>query len=88
MTGMQHEAPSLSNDDMLRIATELESENPLWLVVFGIYTRQFVAFPRFRAPRGSTMAVATHAGALTVRMREIERQTQGYPAERIPVGHE
>jgi hypothetical protein len=58
--------------NMLRIADNLESENPLWIVVFGIYSRQFIAFPRFNAPAG-TMAVARYPGALTDRMRRIER---------------
>ena len=67
--------PADTQDDtlnMLRIADKLESENPLWIVVFGTYSRQFVAFPRFNAPMG-TMAVARYPGALTERMRRIER---------------
>jgi hypothetical protein len=56
---------------MLRIAENLESENPLWIVIFGIYSREFVAFPRFNAPAG-TMAVARYPGALKERMRRIE----------------
>jgi hypothetical protein len=57
---------------MLRIAEEMESDNPLWIIVFGVYSRQFVAFPRFSAPVG-TMAVASYPPALTERMRAIER---------------
>lgn len=57
---------------MLRTAEEMELDNPLWIIVFGVYTRQFVAFPRFDAPAG-TMAVASYPPALIERMRAIER---------------
>ena len=66
-----------SDEDMARVATELEAENPLWIVVFGVYTRQFVAFPRFDQP-DRTIAVAYYPTALTSRMREIERRAQRY----------
>jgi hypothetical protein len=56
---------------MLRTAEEMELDNPLWIIIFGVYTRQFVAFPRFDAPMG-TMAVASYPPALTERMRAIE----------------
>lgn len=59
--------------DMVLIGKALESENPLWIVVFGIYSRQFVAFPRFSVPNG-TMAVARYPAALCQRMRRIEEQ--------------
>jgi hypothetical protein len=65
---------------MLGLARELESENPLWIVVFGVYTRQFVAFSRFRVPAGTAMVIAGYPGALALRMRDIERQAYGCPA--------
>jgi hypothetical protein len=61
-----------ADDEMLRAAEKMESDNPLWIIVFGVYSRQFVAFPRFNAPKG-TMAVAGYPPALTERMRAIER---------------
>jgi hypothetical protein len=64
------------DDEMLHAARQLESENPLWIVIFGVYTRQFVAFPRFSAP-GGTMAVAHCKEALTAKMRDIERKRPG-----------
>lgn len=72
--GETAESTSAQNEtlDMLRVAENLESESPLWIVVFGIYSRQFVAFPRFDTPTG-TMAVARYPGALAERMRRIER---------------
>jgi hypothetical protein len=62
----------MDENEMVRIASKLESENPLWIVIFGVYTRQFVGFPRFSVPSG-TFAVALYPGALTSRMRDIER---------------
>lgn len=61
-----------TDEEILRIVEEMESENPLWIIVFGVYTRQFVAFPRFDAPKG-TIAVALYPPALTGKMRDIER---------------
>jgi hypothetical protein len=57
--------------DMQCVAERLESDNPLWIVVFGVYTRQFVAFPRFAAPEG-TVITAGYPGALSERMRRVE----------------
>ena len=76
-------APSPDSDeDMARVARELEAENPQWIVVFGVYTRQFVGFPRFDGPAG-TMAVAYYPAALESRMRDIEEKAQRY-GKRMP----
>lgn len=53
------------------IASRLEVEHPLWMVVFGVYTQQFVCFPKFEAPSG-TMLAATYPDALSDRMRRVE----------------
>jgi len=53
-------------------ARQLERDHPDWMVVFGVYSRQFVAFPLFPAPP-RTIVVATYPGALSARMREVER---------------
>ena len=58
--------------EMLRTAEKLETDNPLWIVVFGVYSRQFIAFPRFNVPIG-TIAAARYPAALPGRMRRIER---------------
>jgi hypothetical protein len=71
-------------EDMRHIAQRLESENPLWLVLFGAYSKEFVAFPRFAAPSGTIIAVR-YPGAMTGRMREVEQAArigQG-PAARV-----
>jgi hypothetical protein len=58
-------------EDMRRAAERLESDNPLWSVMFGVYTRQFVAFPRFAVPEG-TVVTAGYPGALPEKMRRVE----------------
>jgi hypothetical protein len=57
--------------EMRRIAGQLEEDNPSWIVVFGVYTRQFIAFPRFDSPRG-TVVTASYPAALPPRMRAVE----------------
>jgi hypothetical protein len=57
---------------MRGIARKLENENPLWIVLFGYYSKQFIGFPRFIAPQGTIIAVS-HPSAMPGRMREIER---------------
>ena len=57
--------------DMGQIAVRLEAENPLWIVVFGSYSRQFVAFPRFDVP--FPVFLASHSpAALAERMGVVE----------------
>jgi hypothetical protein len=59
--------------EMRRIAKQLESENPLWIVIFGVYSQEFVAFARFDAPNG-TIITARYPAALPGKMREVERK--------------
>lgn len=54
-------------EDMQRAAENLESDNPL----LGIYSRQFVAFPRFSVPKG-TVVTAGYPSALPEEMRQVE----------------
>jgi hypothetical protein len=62
-----------ADDDAAReIAGQLEGEHPWWIVVFGTYTKEFVCFPRFRAPRGFRI-VAMYPKAAAERMSEVER---------------
>jgi hypothetical protein len=73
MTGSPRPAATTRPDaaQMRRIAAQMEEDNPFWIVVFGVYTREFVAFPRFTAPRG-TIVTALYPDALPPRMRAIE----------------
>jgi hypothetical protein len=53
------------------IARWTEEDNPLWIVVFGVYAKEFVCFPRFTVA-GGVIVVARHPGELTPWMRRIE----------------
>ena len=53
------------------MATGLERDHPRWLVVYGVYTRQYVAFPRFDAPSGTILS-AGMPGELVRRMQRTE----------------
>ncbi len=52
-------------------AGAIQESNPDWLVVWGVYTRQYVAFPLFPAPAGSVIQSASPEGLLR-RMRQAE----------------
>ncbi len=52
-------------------ARRLEAANPLWIVVFGVYSKEFVCFPRFGLAGGSIVA-ARNPDTLLPRMREAE----------------
>jgi hypothetical protein len=62
--------------DMRLLAQRLERENPSWIVLYGAYSKEFVAFPRFTVPRG-TIVVTRQPGALPARLRQIEQQAAG-----------
>ena len=57
-------------------ATETELQRPGWMVVWGIYSRQYVAFPLFAAPAG-TILTAAYPPALIERMQAAEHMAQG-----------
>ena len=65
MTGDEHEASR-------RAAEQIQAGHPRWLVLYGTYTREFVAFPLFAAPPG-TILTAHYPPALTERMHAAER---------------
>jgi hypothetical protein len=52
-------------------ARRLEADNPLWLVLFGVSSGEFVCFPRFSVPFRAILA-AKEPTALPSRMREVE----------------
>jgi hypothetical protein len=68
------EARVTGSDDaagMQGIAARLEVDNPSWIVLFGGYTREFVAFPRFDVPGGAVIT-ARNPDALPPRMLTVE----------------
>lgn len=68
-----------------QIAERLEKDNPRWIVVFGEYTKQFVAFPRFPVPRGTVVA-AHYPAALPAWMRAVESRALPSTAASAAVG--
>lgn len=63
---------AIYDPDKREQATRIERAFPHWLVMWGAYSRQFWAFPRFRVPRG-TIAHAASAGDLAGMMRAIQQ---------------
>jgi len=61
--------------DMRLLAQRLEQENPSWIVLYGAYSKEFVAFPRFTSPRG-TIVATRHPGTLPTRLRQVEQQAE------------
>jgi hypothetical protein len=62
-----------AGDDAAReIAERLEREHPLWIVIFGSYTKEFICFPRFAAPP-QFMVVALYPKAAAERMHRAEQ---------------
>jgi hypothetical protein len=66
---------SADDDEFREIARGIEEKVPEWIVVWGVYTRQFVAFPLWREPRGVVLT-ALYPDALVERMRDAERRLQ------------
>lgn len=66
-------SPDPHNEDACRrAAAQLQHDHENWLVMWGCYTRSFVAFPLFRAPRG-TVLTATTPDEMAAKMRREER---------------
>lgn len=71
----------MSPDDSREAARAIEQQQPGWMVVYGIYSKEYVAFPLFPAPRG-TILTATHPPALINQMLQAERRISGKPRHR------
>jgi hypothetical protein len=54
-----------------RMAAFVNRENPLWLVMYGVGSRRYWAFPAFRVPSG-TILDSVNLDELVTRMRETE----------------
>jgi hypothetical protein len=59
-------------------ARRLEADNPLWLVMFGVSSGEFVCFPRFSVPFRAIVA-AKNPDLLPSRMRTIENSALSTP---------
>lgn len=77
--------PGTNDHESRDIAQQIEQDNPRWIVVFGVYTRQFVGFPRFPAPPGTVIA-AQYPAAMSDRMRALEPPAMPGAAAGVPAG--
>jgi hypothetical protein len=67
----QHVQSTPAEEDHQELAARLDRDNPQWLVVWGIFSHEFVAFPLFRVPQG-TVLCARNSLELAGRMRQTE----------------
>jgi hypothetical protein len=54
-------------------AARISKEFPCWMVLYGAFSRQLVAFPLFPVPPGMVVVAASYPPALTDRMQRIEK---------------
>ena len=76
------EAAQTSDDDAARwqVAKQIRAERPGWVVIWIARTRQFKAYPKFSAPRGTAPTAETPED-LVAQVEQIERATRR-PGER------
>jgi hypothetical protein len=63
----------ISDDEGWAIAEDIRKQRPGWLVIFGCYSRQFIAFPLFAVNR-RTILTAKYPDALIARMARAEQE--------------
>lgn len=69
---------SADDDEFREIARQVQDKSPGWMVLWGVYTRQFVAFPLFAAPSG-TIITAAYPDALAGRLKKTSRALNDSP---------
>jgi hypothetical protein len=57
-------------------AARISQVFPLWLILWGTWSRRYWAYPRFRAPRG-TILQAADPGDLVAQMRQVQAAVTG-----------
>lgn len=62
------------------VAEDIQRHRPGWLVLYGVYSRQFVAFPLF-AVRRRVIVTAKYPDALTARMDAAEQRLRIWPRQ-------
>jgi hypothetical protein len=62
----------MTEDEAREHVRRLEAAHPCWLIFYGSYSRQFIAYPLFPAP-ARTVLIETGPQAIERRMRHIER---------------
>jgi hypothetical protein len=59
----------------VQVAERLDEDNPDWVVMYGSYTREFVAFPVYPDAPDNCYCSAKDPAALDGHIRETERRT-------------
>ncbi len=72
MTPDEHEAGR-------QTAQQIQRDHPRWMVVYGAYTREYVAFPLFPAPAGTILA-SHYPPALIEHIRATDHYATSHPA--------
>jgi hypothetical protein len=72
----------------VQVAERLELDNPDWVIMYGSYTREFVAFPVYPDAPDNSYCSAKDPAALDDHIREAERRhgrvrLTGRPAVRV-----
>jgi hypothetical protein len=68
----------LSDDEGWGIAEDIQKQRPGWMIVFEVYSRQFVAFPLFPVTKRTILA-ARYPDALIDRMTRAEHERRIRP---------
>jgi hypothetical protein len=61
-------------DQAVRVAERIEAANPDWMVMYGSYSREFVAFPVYLDAPDNSYCSAKDPAALDGHIRETERR--------------
>jgi hypothetical protein len=67
------EAKHAQEEESRAVATQIQRQRPGWMIVYGCYSRRFVAFPLF-AMRRRMIVVAAYPDALVARLDDTERR--------------
>jgi hypothetical protein len=64
--------PARDDEDHQEEAARLDRDNPWWLIVWGTFSRQFVAFPLFHVPQGTILCCRSSLDLIR-RMRQVDQ---------------
>jgi hypothetical protein len=70
----------LDDDACRAVAEDIQRQRPDWLVLWGVYSKRFVAFPLFTV-RQRVVVIAHYPDALLARLDEVERRLRTQPEQ-------
>jgi hypothetical protein len=74
-------AAAVLDDDACRaVAEDIQRQRPDWLVLWGVYSKRFVAFPLFTV-RQRVVVIAHYPDALLARLDEVEERLRIHPEQ-------